>query len=71
MKTIKLLEESNNNYREEIESVKRELSNEKRNATITTNHKDTHINNLKSELEKANYRIKDLEQEKKLIDYNN
>ena len=29
LKTIKLLEESNNNYREEIESVKRELSNEK------------------------------------------
>ncbi|KGQ99777.1 hypothetical protein MG5_06260 [Candida albicans P57072] len=66
LKTIKLLEESNNNYREEIESVKRELSNEKRNATITTNHKDTHINNLKSELEKANYRIKDLEQEREI-----
>ncbi|CAX40427.1 microtubule-associated protein, putative [Candida dubliniensis CD36] len=66
LKTIKLLEESNNNYREEIESIKRELSNEKRNATITTNHKDTHINNLKSELEKANYRIKDLEQEREI-----
>lgn len=66
LKSINSLEESNKLYQDKIESLKRELDNEKRNALITSNHKDTHINNLKLELEKANYKIKDLEQEREI-----
>ncbi|RCK66078.1 Spindle pole body component alp14 [Candida viswanathii] len=66
LKSIHSLEEANKLYQDKIESLKRELDNEKRNALITANHKDTHINNLKLELEKANYKIKDLEQEKEI-----
>ncbi|EMG49288.1 hypothetical protein G210_0012, partial [Candida maltosa Xu316] len=65
-KTISDLEEANKNYQDKIEFLKRELENEKRNSMITANQKENQITNLKMQMEKADYKIKELEREKEI-----
>ncbi|KAI3406939.2 hypothetical protein KGF56_000232 [Candida oxycetoniae] len=63
---IKQLEALNESLKEEIISLKSRLESENRSHSITINHKETQLNNLRIELEKANYKIKNLEQENEI-----
>ncbi|EDK47126.1 conserved hypothetical protein [Lodderomyces elongisporus NRRL YB-4239] len=64
--SIAALTNSNQSLQAELAALKARLESENRNNTITINHKETQINNLRVELEKANYKIKNLEQENEI-----